>query len=168
MAGRTWNWLACRTGVFFGRANAHVETRNLNRKAKWRSENQNVKNGNGNGKVKNKNRKAKWRSENQKVKNKNEITIWPPWASVNNEALKKRVCVGSYTYSWRIKRRQSSYIPSFFRLHLCYFKFLSYHDFNGFGLIYFQVSLFSYLKFSRVIVLSYCTLSFISNCNVLA
>ena len=42
-----------------------------------------------NGKVKNKNRilnqKAKWRSENQKVKNKNgkvknknEITIWPP------------------------------------------------------------------------------------------
>ena len=49
-----------------------------------RSENQNVKNENG--KVKNKkrnlNRKAKRRSENQKVKNKNEITIWPPWASV--------------------------------------------------------------------------------------
>ena len=68
------------------------KNRNLNRKAKWLSENHNVKNGNG--KVKNKNRilnrKAKWRSENQKLKNKNakvpknknEITIWPPWASV--------------------------------------------------------------------------------------
>ena len=59
------------------------KNRILNRKAKWR--NQNVKNENG--KVKNKNRnlnrKAKWRSENQKVKNKNEITIWPPWASVD-------------------------------------------------------------------------------------
>ena len=44
------------------------KNRNLNRKAKWRSENQNVKNGNG--QVKNKNRKAKWRSENQKVKKK--------------------------------------------------------------------------------------------------
>ena len=55
----------------------------LNREAKWRSKNQNVKNENG--KVKNKNRKAKWRSEyqkvknkNGKVKNKNEITIWTP------------------------------------------------------------------------------------------
>ena len=44
------------------------KNRNLKRKAKWRSENQKVKNENG--KVKNKNRnlnrKAKWWSENQK------------------------------------------------------------------------------------------------------
>ena len=60
---------------------------NLNRKAKWRSENQNVKNEKGKVKNKNKNlsRKAKWRSEKQKVenkngkvKNKNEITKCPP------------------------------------------------------------------------------------------
>ena len=37
---------------------------NLNRKGKWRSENQKIKNKNG------------------KVKNKNEIDRWPPWASV--------------------------------------------------------------------------------------
>ena len=53
-----------------------------------------------NGKVKNKkrilNRKAKWRSENQKVKNKNgkvknknEITIWPPCASVKSGSRSK-------------------------------------------------------------------------------
>ena len=41
------------------------KNRNIKRKAKWRSENQ---------KLKNKNAKV--------PKNKNEITIWPPWASV--------------------------------------------------------------------------------------
>ena len=72
------------------------KNRNLNRKAKWRSENQNVKNE----KVKNKNRnlyrKANWRGENQKVKNKNgkvknknEITIWPPCASVKSGSRSK-------------------------------------------------------------------------------
>ena len=64
---------------------------NLNRKAKRRSENQNVENETEKVKDKNENlsRKAKWRSEkpkvknkNGKVKNKNEITKWPPWASV--------------------------------------------------------------------------------------
>ena len=60
---------------------------NLNRKAKRRSENQNVENENGKVKYKNGNlsRKAKWRSEKQNAKNKNgngknknEITKWPP------------------------------------------------------------------------------------------
>ena len=64
---------------------------NLNRKAKWRSENQNAKSENGKVKSKNENlsRKENWRSEKQKVKNKNgkvkskiEITKWPPGASV--------------------------------------------------------------------------------------
>ena len=39
------------------------KNRNINQKAKWRTENQKVKNKNG------------------KVKNKNEITMWPRWAS---------------------------------------------------------------------------------------
>ena len=64
---------------------------NLNRKAKRRSENQNVENETEKVKDKNENlsRKAKWRSEKQNVKNKNgkgknknEIIKWPPWASV--------------------------------------------------------------------------------------
>ena len=67
------------------------ENGNLNRKAKRRSENQNVENETEKVKDKNENlsRKAKWRSEKQNVKNKNgkgknknEIIKWPPWASV--------------------------------------------------------------------------------------
>ena len=54
------------------------KNQNQNRKAKWRSENQNIKNKNG--KVKNENRNVK--NKNRKVKNKNEIAMWPFWASV--------------------------------------------------------------------------------------
>ena len=49
-----------------------------------------------------------------------------------------------------------------FILLFLHFKFLSYHHFNGFCFHFFLI------KISRVIVVSYCTLFFISNCNVLA
>ena len=53
--------------------NGKGQTKNQNRKVKWRSENQNVKSKNGKGQNKNgsQNRKAKWRSKNQNVENKN-------------------------------------------------------------------------------------------------
>ena len=49
-----------------------------------------------------------------------------------------------------------------FILLFLHFKFLSYHYFNGFCFHFFLI------KTSRVIIVSYCTLFFISNCNVLA
>ena len=60
----------------------------------------------------------------------------------------------------------STFFISFVCDHLfilfLHFKFLSYHYFNGFCFHFFLI------KNSRVIIVSYCTLFFISNCNVLA
>ena len=82
---RKAKWRSENQNVKNGNGKVKNKNRILNRKAKWRSESQNVKNENG--KVKNKNRnlnrKAKWRGENQKVKNKN--------GKVKNET--KSVCV---------------------------------------------------------------------------
>ena len=49
-----------------------------------------------------------------------------------------------------------------FILLFLHFKFLSHHYFNGFCFHFFLI------ETSRVIIVSYCTLFFISNCNVLA
>ena len=68
--------------------NGKVKNKNriLHRKAKWRSENQNVKNEKVKNKNRNLNRKAKRRSENQKFKTKMEkwkiktkSLCGPPW-----------------------------------------------------------------------------------------